>query len=100
MHGSNWKLSDIEVDVRGFPSVPSVNASSNDNNLTTSLTGGGRPGYPCAPVGGRGSVAGGGYETDDSVFSKDRRSSSPSGAGSKGGGGVFYQTYIVHWAVG
>lgn len=101
MHGSNWKLSDVEVDVRGFPSVPSsaisrspsTRSNMTNNNLTVPLTRAGRPGSGAQRASGSGgSAGGGGYETDDSVFARgeNKRDASPAHGGGVCHGYVLY----------
>ena len=103
MHGTNWKLSDIQVDVRGFPS-PLTSSSSvhrspstrSYNNMSTvpPSNNNNQLGVPLVHHGGRGSGrsgsgasgGAGGYETDDSVFA--RGSLLPAGAYEDHGGGV------------
>ena len=48
MHGNNWKLSDVEVDVQGYPAKPSGgrnkgagSGSSTEDDVVTDLDGGG-----------------------------------------------------------
>lgn len=74
MHGRNWELADVEVDVRGFPTVPAYSSTP-----AKPPPGGSNPAAP--PSGG------GGSETDDSVFAK---SSQGKGASDSGGGCLLF----------
>lgn len=56
MHGRNWKLSDVEVDVKGFESA-----------------------YPVAPPGDGNAAAG--YDSDDSLADKSPEAGVDGGGG-------------------